>query len=470
MPSREAAARDEETAAPTPISWSEAQFAVEPMEGAVRFHDMGLFPEIMHAVADLGFRYCTPIQAQVLPHTRAGMNVAGRAQTGTGKTAAFLISIFSKFLASPLTAHHPGYPRALVLAPTRELVVQIVKDARELGRYCRCRTVGVYGGMDYKQQEAELKHGHVDIIVATPGRLLDFCRRNVVNLHRVEILVIDEADRMLDMGFIPDVRTIVRMTPPKEKRQAMLFSATLSDDVMRLASSWMPDPVKVEIDPEEMTVDTIDQVVYAVRAEEKMPLLYNLLMTRQMDRVLVFGNRRDRMQRIYDILDALGISCALLSGAVAQQKRLRVLDDFRAGTVRVLIATDVAGRGLHVDDVSHVVNFDLPYEAQDYVHRIGRTGRAGHAGTAVSFACEDESFVIPEIEKFIGRTLPCRVPEEALVVPLPPYKRKTPPRDGEERHGGRPGGGRGRSGPGRGPSGGRRPSSSRGGPRRPSAR
>lgn len=397
-----------------------------PAEGKVRFHDLGLPDEILRAIADLGFEYCTPIQAEVLPMSDSGRNVAGQAQTGTGKTAAFLISMFTRFLRNPIQGKRkPGTPRALIIAPTRELVIQIEKDARSLGAYCEFRTLAVFGGTDYVRQERDLKGGPVDVVAATPGRLLDFVRRRVIDLGRVEVLVIDEADRMLDMGFIPDVRRIISRLPGKDRRQTTLFSATLSAEVLRLASQWMPNPVKIEVEPEQVAVDTVEQIVYSVASTAKFRLLFNMLQRRpEMDRVLVFGNRRDSTSILADKLAEYGVSCRLLSGQVDQKKRIRILDDFRAGTFRVLVATDVAGRGIHVDGISHVVNYDFPYEAQDYVHRIGRTGRAGVAGTAISFACEHESFIIPDIEDFTGKSLKCVEPDDEWIQPIPDVRRK----------------------------------------------
>ncbi|MBT3192832.1 MAG: DEAD/DEAH box helicase [Verrucomicrobia bacterium] len=433
--------------------WSIDDYKVDVVEGKTRFHDVGLSDEILHAVSELGFEYCTPIQARVLQEVADGHNVAGRAQTGTGKTAAFLLLTFKQFLQNPLPKDRPcGRPRALVIAPTRELVVQIMRDAESIGKYCGMRSMAVYGGTDYEKQERALLKSPIDLIAATPGRLLDFQRKGKIDLKGVEILVIDEADRMLDMGFIPDVRTIIRCTPPKEKRRSLLFSATLTDDVMRLASQWMPDPHVVEIEPDQVAVDTVKQLVYMVRANQKFTVLHNLLKRPNIGRVLIFANRRDQTERIAFELKRYGIECELLSGAVNQNRRERVLEDFRSGKVMTVVATDVAGRGLHVDDIDHVVNFDLPYEAEDYVHRIGRTGRAGAEGTAVSFACEDESFTIPEIEKYIGEELSCKYAEESLLKPLPHTNAKQyvrPPRT--PNRGGRSGGGGRRGGPRSGP-------------------
>ena len=402
-------------------SWSIEHFQVPEKPGEVRFHDLGLPDPIMHAVADLGFKYCTPIQAKVLIHAHAGQNISGRAQTGTGKTAAFLITIFSKFLQDPIQGERPaGSPRALVLAPTRELAIQIAKDAEDLGKYCHFNCLAIYGGLEVKRQQRRLDKAPVDLIVATPGRLLDFVKRGSIKLKDVEILVIDEADRMLDMGFIPEVKRIIRETPPKNHRRTMLFSATLTEDVLRLASQWMPDPVICEVEPEHVAVETVNQIVYIVTSRDKFKLLYNILKKRADDRTLIFCNRRDHTQALVNKLKKHGIACELLSGAVPQNKRLRILEDFRTGTVQVVVATDVAGRGLHVKDIGLVVNYEFPYEPEDYVHRIGRTGRAGMAGTSISFACEDESFIIPAIEEYIGNPLHCVLPEEGLLARVPP--------------------------------------------------
>lgn len=390
-----------------------------PANGEARFQDFDLPEPVMLAIQDLGFKRCTPIQQQVLARVQSGGNIAGRAQTGTGKTAAFLVCIFSRFLADGEreTGRKPGAPRALVLAPTRELVLQIAKDAKALGKYTPFRCAAVYGGMDFERQRRELEEKPIDLVAATPGRLLDFKGRGVLDLRRVEVLVIDEADRMLDMGFIPDVRRIIRATPPNDKRQTMLFSATLTREVLRLASQWMPNPEICEVEPEQVAVETVKQIVYAVNSRDKFNLLCNLLAGENMERVLVFGNRRDTTFKLARNLERAGIRCRHLSGAVPQAKRLQVLDGFRRGSVRVVVATDVAGRGIHVDNISHVINYDCPYEPEDYVHRIGRTGRAGLAGVSISFACEEESFVIPEIEEYIGKPLKCVVPEPGLLEP-----------------------------------------------------
>lgn len=392
--------------------------APPPVAGKVRFQDLGLPEPLLRAVADLGFRYCTPIQAESLPLSLTGRDVAGRAQTGTGKTAAFLLVILNRLIRNPdATPRPPGTPRALILAPTRELAVQIERDGRALSRFTGATVEAVYGGFALRIQQKKLADRPVDILVATPGRLLDFSGRRVIRLNQVEILVIDEADRMLDMGFIPDVRRIIRLLPPREKRQTLLFSATLDASVMRLASQWMRDPAVVEIEPEQVAVETVEQVVYAVASRDKLRLLLRLMEKEKMERVLIFANRRDETRDLAARLRRRGVECELLSGEVDQHRRLEVLEAFRAGRIRVLVATDVAGRGLHVEGISHVINYNLPYEPEEYVHRIGRTGRVGRSGVAISFACEDESFVLPEIEAFIGREIPVVVPGEDLLPP-----------------------------------------------------
>jgi len=398
--------------------------------GKTRFHDLGLDDSLMHAIADAGFQYCTPIQAETLPHSLSDYDVTGQAQTGTGKTAAFLVTVLSRMLARPREGKIPaGTPRVLIIAPTRELVLQIADEARALSAYCPFSIVSVFGGMDYEKQRRQLHSRAVDIIVATPGRLLDFKRRKDLDLRRVEMLIIDEADRMLDMGFIPDVRQIVYSTPHKDKRQTQFFSATLTPDVTRLSASWTRNPVTVAIEPEQVAVDTVHQVVYIVTTDEKFALTHNIITRQNLDRVLIFCNRRDETRRLAKMLDRYRIDCALLSGEIPQKKRIRTLERFKAGKIRVLVATDVAGRGIHIEGMDYVINFTLPHDPEDYVHRIGRTGRAGAAGTSISFACEEDSFYLPAIEEFIGRSLPCKQPEEGwLDLPPAPRRRKPKPK------------------------------------------
>ena len=405
---------------PAAGNWKPEDFVVEAQEGKTRFHDFKLAPELMHAIHDLGFTYCTPIQAQVLGHTLRGRDAIGRAQTGTGKTAAFLVSTITQLLiCPPPKERYMGEPRALIIAPTRELVVQIAKDAEALTKYTKLNVMSFVGGMDFDKQLKQLESRYCDILVATPGRLLDFNQRGEVHLDMVEVMVLDEADRMLDMGFIPQVRQIIRQTPYKGERQTLLFSATFTDDVMNLAQQWTTSPAIVEIEPEHVASDTVEQHVYAVSDADKYKLLYNLVSQNNWERVMVFANRKDQVRRIEERLTRDGISAAQMSGDVPQHKRIKVLEGFREGKIRVLVATDVAARGIHVDGVSHVINFTLPEDPDDYVHRIGRTGRAGASGTSISFAGEDDAFALPPIEELIGRKIHCEMPPAELLKSVP---------------------------------------------------
>jgi ATP-dependent RNA helicase RhlB len=397
-------------------SWSIQEFQVPEEEGKTRFHDLGLDETIMHGVADLGFEYCSPIQAGIMPHTLQGHDAIGKAQTGTGKTAAFLITIFNDMLQNPVESERfVGEPRALVIAPTRELVMQIAADAEDLGKYTGLSVCTLIGGMDYQKQLNQLQRKVVDLVVATPGRLLDFMGRRDLFLDRVEVLVLDEADRMLDMGFIPQVKRIVRATPAKSHRQTLLFSATFSQDVLNLAEQWTFEPITIEIEPEHVATDSVDQRVYLVSSDQRYKVLNNLLRTPEASSVIVFANRRDQVRRLYERLRKSGVTCGVLSGEVPQNKRTRTLEQFKSGDIKVLVATDVAGRGIHVDGVSHVINYNLPEDPEDYVHRIGRTGRAGATGISISFASEDDAFLLPEIETLLGERLSCEHPPQELL-------------------------------------------------------
>lgn len=396
--------------------WSIEDYQVPAKEGFTRFHDLNLDERLVHAIADLGFEYCSPIQSKILPHTLEGHDAIGKAQTGTGKTAAFLVTIINDLLANPIEEErYIGEPRALVIAPTRELVAQIAEDAKQLTRHTDLKTVTLIGGMDYQKQLSQLNRNLVDIVVATPGRLIDFQQRNDLHLDLVEILVIDEADRMLDMGFIPQVRKIVRSTPRKTHRQTLLFSATFTQDVINLSEQWTLDPVQVEIEPESVATDRVDQRVYLVASEQKYAILSNIINEPSAESVIVFANRRDQTRDLYERLRKAGVSCGILSGEIPQNKRTKTLQNFKDGKLKVLVATDVAGRGIHVDGISHVVNYTLPEDPEDYVHRIGRTGRAGATGTSISFACEDDAFLLPTIEELLGSKLPCEQPPEQLL-------------------------------------------------------
>jgi len=412
----------------------------------VKFQDFDLHEAILKAVDDLGFEFCTPIQAQSLKVTLEGHDVTGKAQTGTGKTAAFLTTIINDLLNNPIEEERfVGEPRALIIAPTRELVMQIAKDAIALTKYTDLRVTTLVGGIDYQKQQRELDNDVVDIVAATPGRLLDFVRNRNIDLSMVELLVLDEADRMLDMGFIPQVRQVVSATPKKDCRQTMLFSATFTNDILELTDRWAVDPVRIEVESQQLTTDNVNQLVYLVTTDQKYPLLYNLIQSDEGERVIVFTNRRDQARRLADNLHRNEVSVGLLSGEISQPKRVKTLEAFKSDELQVLVATDVAGRGLHIDDITHVVNFNLPEEAEDYVHRIGRTGRAGSLGTSISFACEDDSFLLPEIEETIGMKLPCEHPPKALLASPPAFSRPSKFKAEGKSHGGKGGGGRGGS-------------------------
>ncbi|HYR45557.1 MAG TPA: DEAD/DEAH box helicase [Thermoanaerobaculia bacterium] len=369
--------------------------------------------EVRQGIAEAGFLYATPIQAKALPIALAGRDVAGQAQTGTGKTAAFLITIFTRLMRRPRKRPGRG-PRALVIAPTRELVVQIRADAQLLGRHTGVTTLAVYGGIDYRRQKEALR-GVPDLLVGTPGRLIDYEHQGATTFSEVEVLVIDEADRMFDMGFIRDLRRILRRCPPYNRRQTMLFSATLSPRVMELAWEHTNNAEKVEIEPERVGAHGISEILYHVSSAEKFRLLLGLLEREGGERVLIFVNRRTTAVELVRGLSANGYPARALAGNVPQEKRLKIVNEFKDGKLPILVATDVASRGLHIEGVSHVVNYDLPQDAEDYVHRIGRTGRAGALGTAVSLACEDYVSSLDAIQKLIGREIPVAWPEEGLL-------------------------------------------------------
>ena len=381
------------------------------------FESLNLDERLLKGIKGLGFETCSPIQGAILPHTLRGLDAIGKAQTGTGKTAAFLITVFNDLLTHPIDEERfVGEPRALVIAPTRELVMQIAEDAKDLGKYTGLRVVTLIGGMDYQKQLQKLDQEPVDLVVATPGRLIDFMTRQDLFLDRVETIVLDEADRMLDMGFIPQVKRIVRATPPKEHRQTLLFSATFTQDIINLSEQWTYKPIKIEIEPESVATANVDQKVYLVSAEQRYKILLNLLRDASATSVIVFANRRDQVRNLYERLRKASIPCGVLSGEIPQNKRTRTLEDFKRGKLKVLVATDVAGRGIHVDGVSHVVNYNLPEDPDDYVHRIGRTGRAGATGTSISFASEDDAFLLPDIEALLGERLECEHPPESLLA------------------------------------------------------
>lgn len=395
----------------------EALMEVPPLDGKMRFAELPIHEDVLYGIQQLGFNYCTPIQEKTLPILLDGKDLTGKAQTGTGKTAAFLIATFTRLLNSPLNSRLPGHCRALVLAPTRELAIQIHKDAQDLSVFTGLNNVVVFGGMDHGKQRDMLGRP-VDILIGTPGRIIDYSRSCHLNLSKTEVLVIDEADRMLDMGFIPDVSRIVRQLPEAGLRQTMFFSATLEPEILRMVNNWLKNPVTVESESKQMVTDLIEQIFYTVSLQEKFTLLLWLLRNEQFERVLIFGNRKDHNSSLERKLAKNGIKCAMLSGDVPQTKRLRILERFRSGEERILIATDVAARGIHVDDVSIVVNYDIPERPEDYVHRIGRTGRAGQKGKSISFVCEYGAYAICDIEKLLGMPIKCIMPEDSMFEPV----------------------------------------------------
>ena len=381
------------------------------------FTEFNLPPAVQQGLDDAGFTRCTLVQAEVLPLTLAGRDVAAQAQTGTGKTAAYLVTIFNRLLATP--APVPRVPRALIVAPTRELVVQVAADAEKLGAHTGLVTEAVFGGMEYREQRAELTRG-VDLLVGTPGRLLDYLRQGVTSLRHVQVFVVDEADRMFDMGFIDDLREITRRLPAPGKRQTMFYTATLSGRVLQLGFSEMRDPAEIIVNPEEITPDRLEQELYHVGSREKFSLLLGLLAREGCDRTMVFVNTREEARRLVERLERHGYLVRGLTGSVIQTRRLKVLSDFKEGKLPILVATDVASRGLHIEGVSHVINYDLPQDPEDYIHRVGRTARVGAEGKAISLACDNFVYSLPAIEKLLGAGIPVKHADDTLFLRVRP--------------------------------------------------
>lgn len=379
------------------------------------FASLGLIEPLLRTLESLDYHTPTPIQAQAIPAVLKGRDLMGAAQTGTGKTAGFALPVLQR-LCTDGPKVMSNSVRALVLVPTRELAEQVYQSLRSYGQDLPLRSYAVYGGVSLNPQMMALRKG-IDVLVATPGRLLDLYRQNAVRFAQLQVLVLDEADRMLDLGFARELDELFAALP--KKRQTLLFSATFTDDVMNLARQWTVDPAIVEIEPENVASETVEQHVYAVASSDKYKLLYNLISQNDWTRVMVFANRKDEVRRIEERLTRDGISAAQMSGDVPQHKRIKVLEGFREGKIRVLVATDVAGRGIHVEGISHVINFTLPEVPDDYVHRIGRTGRAGTSGTSISFAGEDDAFALPPIEELIGRKIHCEMPPAELLAPVP---------------------------------------------------
>jgi len=389
----------------------------------IDFKSLDLPPLLLQGVEATGFSRCTPIQAETLPLSLAGKDVAGQAQTGTGKTAAFLIACFAHLLNNPASdKRKQTQPRAIILAPTRELAVQIHNDAAKLNQHLNFKLGLVYGGAGYDQQRNQLEEG-VDILIGTPGRLIDYFKQGIFDLRAIQVLILDEADRMFDLGFIKNIRYLMRRMPKPEQRLSMLFSATLSHRVQELAYEHMNNPKHVSIEPEQITAERVEETVYYPSKEEKIPLLLGVLKHMDPHRLLVFANTKRTTENIVAYLKGNGYKSALLSGDVPQKKRLRLLNEFTSGELDIMVATDVAARGLHIPEVSHVINFDLPQDPEDYVHRIGRTARAGAEGDAISFACEEYVFSLPEIEEYIGHKIPVKnIESDFLVTPKPPIR------------------------------------------------
>ena len=404
----------------------------------LRFDSLSLQKPVHAGIRDAGFEFCTPIQASTLPIALEQHDVAGQAQTGTGKTAAFLIATFERLLKSEPQSGGQRQPRAFMLAPTRELAVQIAKDAEVLGKHTGLVVALAFGGTDYDKQRDHIKSG-IDILIGTPGRIIDYFKQGVFKLDQVQVAVLDEADRMFDLGFIKDIRYLLRRLPAPDKRLNMLFSATLSQRVMELAYEHMNEPELVRIEPDKVTADNVRQAVFFPSNEDKMPLLVGLIREMGEGRIMVFVNMKREAERVQAFLETNGIHAAAISGDVPQKKRMRMLMQFQNGELPVLIGTDVASRGLHIPDVQCVINYDLPQDSEDYVHRIGRTARLGASGDAISFGCETYAMSLPDIEAFIGHKIPVAKYDAAILPELikPKFKpRRKPP----QRRGG--GGGR----------------------------
>ncbi len=380
----------------------------------MNFSEMDLPFEVRQGIDLAGFTTCTPVQEAVIPRAVRGEDVAAQAQTGTGKTAAFLISLFTRMIRNPVRDCEES-PQALVIAPTRELADQIYHEAERLGKFTGFRFLAVYGGVDYLKQMNTLQKG-VDVLIGTPGRLIDYYKQHVYSLKKTRYLIIDEADRMFDMGFIDDLRYIIRKMPPYVKRQSMLFSATLSYRVMELAYEHMNLPEKISITPEKITVEQVEQVLYHVGKHEKIPLLLGILKREAPERTLIFVNTRRAADMVVERLNRNSWKASAITGDIIQKKRLRILADFKEGKLPVLVATDVASRGIHVEGVTHVINFDLPQDVEDYVHRIGRTGRAGATGRAISLADEEYVYSLEDIEKYIGQKIPVAWADDSMYV------------------------------------------------------
>ena len=398
----------------------------------IKFSELKLEPTVVSGLESMGFEYCTAIQAKSLPILTTGKDIAGQAQTGEGKTIAFLAATFHHLLQKKDVSHNQ--PRALIMAPTRELAIQIHRDAIEMAKSTGLRLGIVYGGEGYESQRQELEEG-VDILIGTCGRLLDYLKQGIYNLSNIEVVVLDEADRMFDLGFIKDIRYMFGKMPAATERLSMLFSATLSFRVKELAFEHMNDPDSVEVEPDQKTNVRISEELFYPSNEDKMSLLQTLIEEDWPDKAIIFANTKHVCDKIFAHLEADNIRVGMLTGDVIQKKRLKILEQFTAGQLDVLVATDVAARGLHIEAVTHVFNYDLPDDCEDYVHRIGRTGRAGATGHAISLACEQYVFNLPAIESYIDHSLPVsKYNHDALLIDLP--RPKPRPRRHKSHNGG----------------------------------
>ncbi len=399
------------------------------------FADFDLPEPLLRGLNDSGYERCTLIQDKAIPLGLEGLDVAGEAQTGTGKTAAFLVPIFAHMLRDKNRT--PGEPYVLIISPTRELALQIMQDAEAIGRHLNLKMLAVFGGVDYRKQAQALRDG-VDLVVATPGRLIDYTKQRIFDPRRIKHLVIDEADRLFDMGFVDDLRWIMRRLPPYQKRQSMLFSATLGWRVLELTYEFMNVPSKVSVVPDTRTVSQVTQVMYHCSAYEKLNLLLGILEQEDWSRVMIFTNTKRAVDRLAFKLRAHKYPAEGISGDINQSKRLKLMERFKSGELKILVATNVAARGLHVEDVSHVINYDVPSDPEDYVHRIGRTARAGAVGKAITLCCDEYATHLPYVEEFLGDKIPVEFADDEYFLPddTPEYRR--PPRRG------RSGGGRGR--------------------------
>ncbi|VEB26253.1 ATP-dependent RNA helicase RhlB [Actinobacillus lignieresii] len=382
-----------------------------------RFIDFPIHENVLAALDSKGFEFCTPIQAKTLPITLAGQDIAGQAQTGTGKTLAFLIAVFHYLLTND-SVTNKNQPRAIILAPTRELAVQIGSDAELLVKHSDLKLALAYGGDGYEKQIQAIEQG-VDILVGTTGRVIDYVKQGIINLDKVQVVVLDEADRMFDLGFIKDIRYLMRKCPKPEQRLTMLFSATLSARVRELAYEDMDNAQYIEIEPLQRTGHRIKEELFYPSNEDKMALLLTLLEEEWPDRCMIFANTKHKCEEIWSYLVADGHRVGLLTGDIAQKKRLALLDSFTKGQLDILVATDVAARGLHIPEVTHVFNYDLPDDCEDYVHRIGRTGRAGESGHSISFACERYAVNLPAIEAYIGHHILVSQYDSGALLTLP---------------------------------------------------